>query len=106
MISWYYNSSGSTDPVEFEQGTDSVNLYDVDEDGTYGINWLMLKPAIKVKHIIDAIEEKYSSLTFSDDFFGTADFDNLYMLLHNNKGILAPKSSDITDVSVTYRVGI
>ena len=65
----------------------------------------MLKPAIKVKHIIDAIEEKYSSLTFSDDFFGTADFDNLYMLLHSNKGVLAPKSSDITDVSVTYRVG-
>jgi len=102
---WYYNSSGSTAPEEFDQGTDSVNLYDFDEDGTYGINWLMLKPAIKVKHIIDAIEEKYSSLTFSDDFFGTADFDNLYMLLHNNKGILAPKSSDITDVSVTYRVG-
>lgn len=102
---WYYNSSGSTAPIEFEQGTDSVNLYDFDEDGTYGINWTMLKPAIKVKHIIDAIEEKYSSLTFSDDFFGTADFDNLYMLLHNNKGILAPKSSDITDVSVTYRVG-
>ena len=102
---WYYNSSGSTAPEEFDQGTDSVNLYDFDEDGTYGINWLMLKPAIKVKHIIDAIEEKYSSLTFSDDFFGTADFDNLYMLLHNNKGVLAPKSSDITDVSVTYRVG-
>lgn len=102
---WYYNSSGSTAPEEFEQGTDSVNLYDFDEDGTYGINWLMLKPAIKVKHIIDAIEEKYSSLTFSDDFFGTADFDNLYMLLHSNKGVLAPKSSDITDVSVTYRVG-
>ena len=102
---WYYNSSGSTAPEEFDQGTDSVNLYDFDEDGTYGINWLMLKPAIKVKHIIDAIEEKYSSLTFSDDFFGTADFDNLYMLLHSNKGVLAPKSSDITDVSVTYRVG-
>ena len=102
---WYYNSSGSTAPEEFNQGTDSVNLYDFDEDGTYGINWLMLKPAIKVKHIIDAIEEKYSSLTFSDDFFGTADFDNLYMLLHSNKGVLAPKSSDITDVSVTYRVG-
>ena len=89
----------------YRLGTDSVNLYDVDEDGTYGINWLMLKPAIKVKHIIDAIEEKYSSLTFSDDFFGTVDFDNLYMLLHNNKGILAPKSSNEVDISVTYRVG-
>ena len=103
---WYYSSAGSTAPEEFDQGTDSVNLYDVDEDGTYGINWLMLKPAIKVKHIIDAIEEKYSSLTFSDDFFGTVDFDNLYMLLHSNKGVLAPKSSEITDVSVTYRVGV
>ena len=102
---WYYDSSASTNPIEFDQGTDSVNLYDEDEQGDYGINWLMLKPAIKVKHIIEAIEERYSSLTFSDDFFGTANFDNLYMLLHNNKGVLAPKSNDITDISVTYRIG-
>ncbi|MAY52539.1 MAG: hypothetical protein CMC75_04665 [Flavobacteriaceae bacterium] len=101
---WFYDSSGSTAPVEFNQGH-SANIYDSSSDGSYGINWLNLKPAIKVKHIISAIEDKYSSIDFSDDFFGTAEFDDLYMLLHSNKGALAPKSSSNADTSVTYRVG-
>lgn len=101
---WFYDSSGSTAPVEFNQGY-SANIYDSSNDGSYGINWLNLKPAIKVKHIISAIEDKYSSINFSDDFFGTAEFDDLYMLLHSNKGALAPKSSTNADTSVTYRVG-
>lgn len=101
---WFYDSSGSTAPVEFNQGY-SANIYDSSNDGSYGINWLNLKPAIKVKHIISAIEDKYSSIDFSDDFFGTAEFDDLYMLLHSNKGALAPKSSTNVDTSVTYRIG-
>ena len=103
---WFYDSSGSTDAIEteFNQGY-SANIYDSSNDGSYGINWLNLKPAIKVKHIISAIEDKYSSIDFSDDFFGTAEFDDLYMLLHSNKGALAPKSSSNADTSVTYRVG-
>ena len=101
---WFYDSSGSTAPVEFNQGY-SANIYDSSNDGSYGINWLNLKPAIKVKHIISAIEDKYSSIDFSDDFFGTAEFDDLYMLLHSNKGALAPKSSTNADTSVTYRIG-
>lgn len=101
---WFYDSSGSTAPVEFNQGY-SANIYDSSNDGSYGINWLNLKPAIKVKHIISAIEDKYSSIDFSDDFFGTAEFDDLYMLLHSNKGALAPKSSSNADTSVTYRIG-
>jgi surface protein len=101
---WFYDSSGVSSPTEFNQGF-SVNLYDNTGGSTYGVNWLSLKPAIKVKHIINAIQEKYSSINFSDDFFGTPEFDNLYMLLHNNKGVLAPSSSQIEDVSVTYRIG-
>ena len=64
---WYYESGNVSAPVEYNQGY-SVNLYDEDEDGTYGINYLSLKPAIKVRHIIDAIQEKYSSITFSNEF--------------------------------------
>ena len=101
---WFYDSDASTDPEEYNQGL-SVNLYDGDSKGDYGINWLSLKPAIKVRHIIDAIQEKYSSITFSNDFFGDAEFDNLYMLLHNNKGALAPVGNSSDDVSVTYRIG-
>lgn len=101
---WFYDSNGSTAPVKFNQGF-SANIYDEEGLGNYGINWLNLKPAIKVKHIISAIEDKYSSIDFSDDFFGTAEFDDLYMLLHSNKGALAPKSSTNADTSVTYRIG-
>ena len=101
---WYYESGISTGPVEYNQGY-SVNLYNEDEDGAYGINWLSLKPAIKVRHIIDAIQEKYSSIKFSNEFFGSDEIEDLYMLLHNNKGVLAPASNSMDDVTVTYRVG-
>ena len=101
---WYYESGNVSAPVEYNQGY-SVNLYDEDEDGTYGINYLSLKPAIKVRHIIDAIQEKYSSITFSNEFFGSEELDDLYMLLHNNKGVLAPASNSTDDVTLTYRVG-
>lgn len=101
---WFYDSDASTAPVTYNQGL-SVNLYDSAGLGDYGINWLSLKPSIKVRHIIDAIQERYSSITFSNDFFGSADFDNLYMLLHNNKGALAPASNSRDYASVTYRIG-
>ena len=104
---WFYDSSGVSDPqdTEYNQGV-SVNLYDNTPAGTtYGINYLALKPAIKVRHIIDAIQEKYSSIVFSDDFFGNEEFDDLYMLLHNNKGVLAPESDSTEIVSNTYRIG-
>ncbi len=101
---WYYESGTVSAPVEYNQGL-SVNLHDEDENGTYGINWLSLKPAIKVRHIIDAIQEKYSSIKFSNEFFGSDEIEDLYMLLHNNKGVLAPASNSMDDVTVTYRVG-
>jgi chitodextrinase len=101
---WYYDPSTVEDPVEYNQGF-SVNLYNQDKDGAQGINYLSLKPAIKARHIITAIQEKYSSINFSDDFFGSAEFDNLYMLLHNNKGRLAPNTDSTEYVSKTYRIG-
>ena len=101
---WYYESGTVSDPIPYNQGY-SVNLHDEDEDGTYGINWLSLKPAIKIRHIIDAIQEKYSSIKFSNEFFGSDEIEDLYMLLHNNKGVLAPASNSMDDVTVTYRVG-
>jgi len=43
-----------------------------------GMLWNDLRPSIKLIKIIEAIETDYS-LTFSRDFFGTTEFDNLYM---------------------------
>ena len=44
-----------------------------------------LKPSLRLKAIVSAIEEKYD-LTFSTDFFNTAYFKNLYMWLHKEAG--------------------
>ena len=101
---WYYDSTASTAPVTYNQGL-SRNLYNSGGTSTYGISYVDLKPAIKVSNIIDAISDKYASLNFSGDFFGSNEFNNLYMLLHNNKGVLSPTSSEVNDVSITYRLG-
>ncbi len=47
-----------------------------------------LKPALKVKKIIDAIETKYGIQFVDSDFLSTTPMDNLYMWLSKNKGIL------------------
>jgi chitodextrinase len=101
---WYYdtieNGGVGKAPSTYKQGQ-QVNLYDPADDGTYGINYTQLKPAIKAKHIISAIEEKYPSISFSNDFFENIEFDQLYLLLHNNKGTMSGRIGS----SKTYRIG-
>jgi len=101
---WYYDSAGVSAPVSYNQGL-SRNLFNDGATTAYGVSYTDLKPAIKVSNIIDAISEKYTSLEFSGDFFGTSEFNDVYMLMHNNKGVLSPTSSDINDNSITYRLG-
>lgn len=86
----YYDSSsmGSTD-------TDG-NLYHDSStpDQTRGLKFTDLKPAIKVLHIIEAIEDTYRDsennklIQFTRDFFEGADspLNNLYMWINNKKG--------------------
>ena len=47
-----------------------------------------LKPALRIKKIIEAIELKYN-LTFSDDFFNSFNFKRVYMLLHRASGAVS-----------------
>lgn len=54
---------------------------------TNGIAWSELKPAIKIARLIEAIETDYG-ITFSADFFGTADFEKLFMWVSKEKGYL------------------
>ena len=105
---WFYNSSAlqEAQDVSFSQGQ-SANLYD---DGVslldLGVDYLHLKPAIKVIHIIEAIEDKFSSLSFSRDFFGRSFFNELYLLLHNTKGVLSTSNSFLQEpFSMTFNVG-
>ena len=53
----------------------------------YFIGLTDLKPSIRLKCIIDAIEEKYN-LDFSQYFWNTAYFRNLYMWLHKEAGVM------------------
>lgn len=55
---------------------------------TNGIDYSELKPAIKLTHIVDAIEAKYG-ITFSTEFFGTTDFAKLFMWMARDKGYIA-----------------
>jgi hypothetical protein len=56
--------------------------------GTY-LNYADLKPALKVKRIIDAIETTYPQLKFSQQFFNSFWFKQLYMWLHREEGYLS-----------------
>lgn len=74
----YYDSSSTT--------AGNSNLY-YSSGTAQGVDWLQLKPAIRVHIIIRAIEEKYN-IEFSSDFFDATntDYYNLRLWLHRNKG--------------------
>ena len=52
------------------------------------LRYTQLKPAIKVKDIISAIETKYGIDFVDSDFISTTPMDNLYMWLSKDKGVL------------------
>ena len=81
----YYDSSGSTT-------TDGNLFYDAAK-ANRGLDYADLKPALKVKNIIDKIASHYS-LTFSSTFFDSSDFAELYLWLHRYKGRLMSQSGD------------
>ena len=58
-------------------------------DPSNGVLWNQFKYAIRVQAIIDAIEQEYPSIQFSDDFFNdntNEQFYNLFMWLHRKSG--------------------
>jgi len=75
------------------------NLYV--NDNTRGLAYTDLKPAIKCKYILDAIEEQFPAIKFTRDsngdlnkFFGSTVFSNLYLWLSSNKGDIRDYFSD------------
>ncbi len=59
-----------------------------DNGHVHGVSYTDLKYAIRLHSIIEAIETKYPTLSFSDDFFvnTNAPYYNLFMWLHRKKG--------------------
>ena len=73
-----------------------------DVDGSY-LNFRDLKPAIKVKTIIEAIENDYPEIDFTDEFFNSEEFNNLYLWMHKEKGFMsnAEESGALSNVIST-----
>jgi hypothetical protein len=74
-----YNSHSSANidgNIHFENGN------------VHGVLYSELKYAIRIHRIIQAIEDKYPAISFSDDFFvnTNAPYYNLFMWLHRKKG--------------------
>ena len=68
---------------------------------TSGIAYTDLKPALLCAKIIDAIEVKYG-ITFSADFFNSAEFLETYLWLHREKGIVTSGSQTQTLILDLY----
>ncbi|QDP58171.1 MAG: hypothetical protein Unbinned2365contig1001_3 [Prokaryotic dsDNA virus sp.] len=67
-----------------------LNIYASGQNlGKRGVFPEDLKPAILVKHIIKAIEEKYLLNFKTGEFFNSTAMNNLYMWLHRRKGKMA-----------------
>ncbi len=53
------------------------------------LNYRDIKPAIKVKKIIEAIEATYPDIDFTGEFFNSTDFHDLYLWMHREKGFMS-----------------
>jgi hypothetical protein len=92
---YYYNS----DPTDTTQTAERSNVAWGDGSGANGIVWSDLRPSLKAIRVIEQIEEKYN-LTFSRDFFGRTEFEELYFWVNNNiEDDLAPATQKIDWVS-------
>ena len=87
--SYYYYNSLSSDHGQPNIVPPSRNLHKHGTTGHNGIDYRDLKPSIKLRHIINGIEAKYSGLFFDKSWLDTPPFNELYMHLHRDKGFLS-----------------
>ena len=116
----YYLDTGQTSS-DHEEIENVRNIYNhqpgsINEHSDYhSILYTDLKPAIKVKHILTAIEQKYG-FTFSDDFFDPQtnietrpQFDQLYLFCNRKAGslddLIDEESADIKFEDLTLDSG-
>ena len=83
----YYDSS--------EDIKNTGNVYYKNTGNKHGVRWDELKYALRVRKIIEAIEDKYD-IEFSTDFFSStnAAFDDLYLWLHRKKGFVTSDTAE------------
>jgi len=68
------------------------------------LNYADIKPAIKAKVIIDAIESNYPQIKFSNTFFNSYNFKKLYLWLHREEGFMsnAEEGGDVQTIVGTF----
>ena len=54
-----------------------------------GLLWTDLKPAIRLRAIIEAIERKFPRINFAEGWFNSPRFSEYYMWLHRNEGYVS-----------------
>ena len=88
-----YSFISHSRPFRYD-GVDVISDY----NGETGLDTYLglsdLKPSLRLKSIVKAIEEKYN-ITFSQDFFNTTYFKNLYMWLHKEAGSMKQYSENL-----------
>ena len=97
---YYFDSSQKVNPTAPGFNISKVGI---GNDVSEGIDYTDLKPAIKLRHIIKAIEEKYD-IEFSRDFFGLPEFDKLYMWLHRNKDGIRTVGDDEQETELMFPI--
>ncbi len=87
--SYYYYSSDSNDHGDpNREPTIGRNLRKHGTSAHNGIEYSDLRPSIKLKHIISAIEAQYSALFFDKTWIDSAPFNELYLHLNKDKGTM------------------
>lgn len=79
---WVYNVNASSTAHD-----DDIQYLTGHTGHHHGVNYYELKPALKVKKILEAIESKYG-VTFSGSFLSDATFEKLYLWAHRYEGYL------------------
>jgi hypothetical protein len=79
VANWYYNSASS------DHEPNNISYHNGHNE--HGVFYYDLKPAVKLKKIVDAIETKYG-IEFQSNFFDSADFGKLFMWCHRRAGYM------------------
>ena len=82
---WFYDSSNSNHNAN--------NTYYHSGHNEHGVFYYDLKPAIKLKTILDAIETDYG-ITFNSNLFDSADFAKMFMWCHRKEGYMFKDQRD------------
>jgi len=71
------------------------------------LNYADIKPALRAKVIIDAIESNYPQIKFSNTFFNSFNFKKLYLWLHREEGFMsnAEEGGEVTSIVKTWFTG-